>query len=68
MPRDTDLDRKGHRLHLTPATRHLHRTLPAEALFLACPVTSWEEAYPTSSNQGEQRRGIEVHLPELKFS
>lgn len=55
MPRDTDLDRKGHRLHLTPATRHLHRTLPAEALSLACPVTSWEEAYPTPPATRESR-------------
>lgn len=56
-PRDPDLDRKEHRLHLTPATRHLHLTLPAETLSLACPVTPWEENYPTSATR--ESRGEE---------
>lgn len=67
-PRDPDLDRKGHHLYLAPATGHLHLTLPAEALYLACLVTPREEDFPTSSNQGEQRIEVELHLQELTFS
>lgn len=70
-PRDPDLDSKGHHtgLHLTPATTcHLNLTLPTEALPLALPVALKEVGFPTFNHQGQQRRGVGLHLPKLKHT